>query len=311
MQTGLAPGLNRGSATEPGTWPRFRRFMAKNWEAYAMLFPVLAGFVAFSGIPLVTSIYLGFAEWDVLTSPRWVGPANYVRLSQDLVFYKVLGNTALYAALFVFPSLILALLLAMLANKPLRGITAFRVVYFIPVITSLVVVIVVFRWLYSPTNGALAYFARLFEQAPPLLLESPQWAMPAITAMAVWKALGYYMVIYLAGLQSIPDELVEAAKIDGAGRWAIFVNVTLPVIQPVTLFIAIIATIGALQVFTIPNVMTKGGPAQATATIVYQIYQSAFFYSSMGYAAAMSYVLFVITLGISLLQAKLFGFGRE
>ncbi|HUT75551.1 MAG TPA: sugar ABC transporter permease [Armatimonadota bacterium] len=280
--------------------------------AYLFLTPGLALFLVFTVIPVFAALYLSFCRYDVIHAPSWLGVKNYARLWEDLrsggVFFLSLRNTAQYALGTIPLGMALALGLALLLNAGIRGMGLYRTTYYLPVVTSMVAVAMVWMWIYDPSYGLLNYllgklsFGRL---APQAWLGSPGEAMPAIVAMSVWKGLGYNTVIYLAGLQGIPEHLYEAATMDGAGAWQRFRRITWPLLKPTTAFILVVSVIGASQVFSQVYVMTNGGPNNATTTIVYQIFQNAFSYMKMGYASAMAFVLFGLIFVLSLLTLRL------
>lgn len=276
---------------------------------YLFLLPNMIGFVIFTALAVVASAVLSFTEWDLLTDPKWVGLDNYVTLiTNDPLFHQVLWNTLYFTAVSVPASTIIALGLALLLNTGLRAVPLFRVAYFLPVITATVVVAMIWRWFYNPDFGVLNYVLwKLGVDIPPNWLSDRAWAMPAIIIMAVWKQVGYNMVIFLAGLQAIPVSLYEAASIDGAGRWQKFKSITLPMLTPTTFFVLVITIIGSLQVFDAVLVLTDGGPANSTRTIVYHIWEQGFTFLRMGYAAAVAWVLFFIVFLVTLLQWKLQG----
>ena len=280
--------------------------------AFWFLSPGLALFLVFTVIPVFAALYLSFCRYDVIHSPVWLGAKNYARLWQDVanrgVFYLSLRNTLQYAIGTIPLGMALALALALLLNAGLRGMGIYRTTYYLPVVTSMVAVAMVWMWIYDPSYGLLNYLlAKLSggRLAPQTWLANPGQAMAAIVAMSVWKGLGYNMVIYLAGLQGIPFHLYEAAVIDGATRWQQFRAITWPLLKPTTAFILIMSVIGASQVFAQVYVMTNGGPNNATTTIVHQIFQNAFSFLKMGYASAMAFVLFALILLLSLITLRL------
>jgi ABC-type sugar transport system permease subunit len=289
--------------------------------ACLFLSPGLALFLLFVLIPVAAAFYLSFCRYDFIHAPVWIGLKNYVRIGRDLanhgVFYLSLRNTAQYAIGTIPVGMALALGLALLVNAGIRGVTLYRTTYYLPVVTSLVAVSMVWMWLYDPSYGLLNYGLELLSRAASLALRrevlvSPQaWlgdpgqAMAAIVVMSIWKGLGYNMVIYLAGLQGIPDHLYEAAIIDGATPWQRFRAITWPLLKPTTAFIVVVSAIGASQVFAQVYVMTNGGPNNATTTIVHQIFQNAFSFMKMGYASAMAFVLFAIIFIMSLINLRL------
>lgn len=288
--------------------------------------PALFIITVFAILPVIAAFLLSFTRYDIITSPRWIGLANYRRLASDPLFFKSLHNTIYYACGVIPTGMVLSLLLSLVMNRLLRGISFFRAAYYLPVVTSLVAVSMVWMWIYSPAdygllNYTVAWLASLARGADWLVgegvaeklefsrrawLGEPSLAMPSIILMSLWKSVGYNMVIYLAGLQSIPPELYEAATIDGAGRWAKFRSVTWPLLKPTTFFIVVTSTIGASQVFGQVYVMTNGGPNNATTTIVHQIFQNAFSFLRMGYASAMAFALFVMIFAIAMLNWRVF-----
>lgn len=274
---------------------------------YLFLLPNMIGFLVFTVLAVVASAAISLTQWDLLSPPKFVGLANYqLILTNDPLFRKVMVNTLYFTFASVPLAVLISLGLALALNQGIRGISLFRVAYFMPVITSMVVVAMIWRWFYNPDFGVLNYFLRLIGIGqPPNWLASQQWAMPAVIIMAVWKQLGYNMVIFLAGLQAIPANLYEAASIDGAGRWQRFWYVTVPLLTPTTFFIIIVSVIGSLQVFDAVLVLTEGGPANATRTIVFHIWQQAFAFLQMGYAAAVAWVLFFMIFLVTVLQWRL------
>jgi multiple sugar transport system permease protein len=272
--------------------------------AYAFLAPSLIIFLLFRHIPAVASLILGLFNWSMLAPPQFVGLTNYVTLLHDSVFWRALENTVVYAIMAVPTDIIIALGLAVLLNQKLPGTKFFRMAYFIPVVTATAIVAIVWRWLYQ-SDGVVNGVLQAFRLPPVNWLSDPHFALPAIAIMAVWQHVGFNMLILLAGLQSIPVEMEEAARINGAGRWATFRYVTLPLLRPVIVLTVILTTIGSFQVFDAAYVMTGGGPFYATTTLVFYAYQQAFEQYSMGYAAAIAFVLFLIILAISLLQRRI------
>jgi len=280
--------------------------------AYLFLTPGLALFLLFVLIPVIAAFYLSFCRYDIIHSPSWIGLRNYSRIGQDLqthgVFYLSLRNTAQYAIGTIPLGMVLALALALLLNTGLRGVTLYRTTYYLPVVTSLVAVSLVWMWIYDPSYGLLNHLLMKLSGgriSPQSWLGDPGQAMPAIIAMSIWRGLGYNMVIYLAGLQGIPDHLYEAATLDGASPWQRFRAITWPLLKPTTAFIFVISTIGASQVFAQVYVMTNGGPNNATTTIVHQIFQNAFSFMKMGYASAMAFILFGLIFVLSLINLRL------
>jgi multiple sugar transport system permease protein len=292
-------------------WERMRPRTIKRREmlaAFLFLLPNIIGFLAFTVGPVVASAGLALVDWNLLTPPIWVGGDNFVRLVGDQEFWDSLRVTVFYTLGMLPLSIIPALLLAIALNQSIRGLIIYRTVFFLPVVSSLIAVALLWRWLYNPSFGLLNYmlngvFGALgLGISAPDWLQSPVWAMPAIILMSAWKSLGYNMVLYLAGLQGIPRSLYEAAAIDGASRWRQIWHITIPLITPTTFFVVIMTLIGSFQVFDQAYIMTGGGPARSTVTTVYYIYANGFQRFQMGYASAIAWVLFLLILGVTLVQ---------
>lgn len=270
--------------------------------AWGFLAPSALHLLVFTAGPLVFTLYLSLHDWDLLRSDRpFVGLANYLELLRDPLFWRALANTALYA-LYVPVSMVLALGAAMVLNQPLRGIKLLRAIVFLPTVVSYVAIAVVWQWMFNMDYGLLNLMLRAVQLPGVDWLGNPRTALLAVMIVSAWVQLGYQMVIYLAGLQGIPAHLLEAATLDGAGAWARFRHITLPLLQPVTTYLFVTGVIWSFQVFTLVYVMTEGGPVHATDVLVYRIYQNAWEFRRMGYASAMSWVLFAILLGLTLLQ---------
>ncbi len=259
--------------------------------------PWILGFLTFVLYPLAASLYYSFCSYDAISPPHFIGLENYrIMLTQDPLFWRSLWNT-LYMAIFGLPvSLAAALGIALLLNQRIRGISIYRTIYFLPSITPVVASSVLWMWLLNPQVGLInTSLHRLGMSSPPAWLSDPNWAKPALILMGLW-AVGGGMVIYLASLQDVPASLLEAASLDGAGRWAKFRHVTVPSISPVILFNLIMGLIGTFQYFTQAYVMTNGGPQDATMFYALHLFNRAFQDFEMGYASAMAWVLFVTTL---------------
>jgi len=278
-----------------------------NLTGYTFLLPNITGFLIFTFLPVLASLVLAFCQWDIITKIKFVGVSNFVRLIQDKLFWKYFYNTV-YFMLGIPIGMAVSLSLALLMNQKLRGIVFFRTIYFMPVVSSMVAVALLWRWIYNPDFGLLNSFLRMIGlRNPPQWLASTAWAKPAIMIMWIWKGAGYNMVLYLAALQGIPQQLYEAAEIDGANSWQSFWNITFPMLAPTNFFIVITGIIGGFQAFGELYVMTGGGPAGSTTTVVYYIYNNAFQWFKMGYASAISWFLFLIIFSITLLQWKYAG----
>jgi multiple sugar transport system permease protein len=279
--------------------------------AVGFLAPALVPIVLFFFVPVAASLLLSFTDFDIyalsdLGRLRFVGLNNYVRLLQDPLFGTALKNTLYFVALGGPLSVAVSLGAALLVNHRLvRFKGVFRSLLFLPVVTTLVAVAVVWRYLYHPRYGFLNYLLGLAGLGPIDWLGDPRWAMPAIILMAIWKNFGFNMVIFIAGLQSIPGRLYEAAALDGAGGWDQFRHITLPMLAPTFLFITVMTMIGYFQLFAEPYVMTQGGPADSTLSVALLMFQEGFRWWNLGYAAAVAVVLFLLILAGTLVQLKL------
>ncbi len=290
----------------------FRWRPDQQWEAYLFLLPSLAGFLLFVGMPVLASLWLSFVKWNLIRPPEFVGFANYVQLlTRDIVFGKVAWNTLFFMLTIVPLQLLLGMGIAVALNQSLRGSLLYRIIYFMPVVTIIVAGAIVFQFMLNRNFGlisqaiwSLGEWSGLPIQ-PPDFLGSTRWSKPSVVLLTLWKNTGFTMVIYLAALQGIPQELYDAADVDGASNWQRFRNVTLPLISPTTFFLFIIQMIGAFQLFTEAFVMTQGGPAQSTLTVVYYIYQNAFEFQRMGKASAIAWFLFIFIFIFTVLQTRL------
>jgi multiple sugar transport system permease protein len=278
--------------------------------AYFFLAPALIPIFIFFFVPALAAFALSFTDFDIYALSntdyaRFVGLRNYFQLLNDPLFWKAMANTLYYVLVGGPLSIAASLGTALLVNsKLIRFQGVLRAVYFAPVVTTLVAVAVVWRFMYHPRFGLLNYALGFFGVDPIDWLGDPAWAMPAIILMSIWKNFGYNMIIFVAGLQSIPGQLYEAARMDGASAWQQFTSITLPMLAPTTVFVSIIAMIGNFQLFTEPYVMTQGGPVNSTLSIVLLMYQQGFRWWNLGYSAAIAFVLFGFILLGSLLQAK-------
>lgn len=286
--------------------------MREQVTGYALLVPALLVLGVFTLVPIGFSLWLSVYRWDMMSpNRRFLGLDNFRRLLDDPAFFNALGNNLFYTAGTVLPSTIIALALALVVNRNLRGRAWFRSAFFAPVVTSTVALSLVWTWIYHPEIGQLNAALGLVGVAPVRWLRDPDTALAAIVAMSVWKSIGYDMVLFLAGLQQIPGTLYEAARVDGAGTWRLHRDITVPMLRPTIFFVLIISTIDAMQVFTQIDVMTQGGPARSTETLVYYLYHRAFQTYEMGYASAIAWALFVIIVGLSLVQSRLLAPDRD
>lgn len=281
---------------------------------YLFLAPNFIGFLAFTSLPVVASLLLAFASWDILTPPEWVGGQNFAKLllfhheagrlvPNDPDFWKFTYNTLFLMG--VIPvSMALSMLLAIALNAKIRGIVVFRTIYFLPTLSAGVAVFVLWTWIYNGQFGLANAVLRLFGIDGPNWLADKDWAKPALMIMSLWIQVGgVNMLLYLAGLQGIDPQLYEAAEIDGAGGWHKFIHITFPMLSPTTFFILVMSVIGGLQGgFEQANIMTMGGPAGATTTLGYYIYQLGFVWHHMGYAAAVAWVMFAGILLVTIIN---------
>ncbi|NED97285.1 sugar ABC transporter permease [Phytoactinopolyspora alkaliphila] len=253
---------------------------------------------------MVSSAWVSLHEWNLISSMTWVGLDNYAHLLTDPGTRRVFGHTLLYIGGY-FPLVYAGGLgLAIVLNRQLAGRAFFRAAYFLPVVTSWVVVALVWQWLLNPSNGLVNQVLGFFSLGQPGWWTDPAWAMPSVILASAWKDVGFVMVILLAGLQAIPQEMYEAAKIDGASGWKLFRHVTLPLLSPSTFFVIVISLINGFQVFDQVYVMTGGGPAGSSQVVVGQIYDLTFRYGRAGEASALSWLLFAVILAVTALQIR-------
>jgi len=279
--------------------------------AWLFVAPALAAIALFLFVPVFASLLLSFTDFDIyavadLRRLRFVGIANYRALLAEPLFWQALRNTLYYVAVGGPLSVAASLAAALLVNARLaRFRPLFRTALFLPVVTTLVAIAVVWRYLYHPRVGLFNHLLAAFGVAPIDWLGDPAWAMPSIILMSIWKNFGFNMVIFVAGLQAIPERLYEASSLDGAGPWRQFRYVTLPMLAPTALFVGVMTMIGGFQLFAEPYVMTQGGPSNRTLSVVLLMFQEGFRFWNMGYAAAIAFVLFAILLAGTVLQWKL------
>ena len=283
------------------------RMMRKEWTAYLFLLPSLLQFAVLMVFPVIFSFYLSFHEWNILEPAKpFVGLDNYTRLLGDRRVRQAIFNTVYYTVVSVPATLFCDLLIALLLNNQIRGRGLFRAMYYLPGITSAVAVAVVWKWIFNGDFGLINYY--LIElgliSEPIRWLTDPNLAMPSVIIVSIWGGVGGCMIIYLAGLQAIPEEIYDAAKVDGAGPIRTLFSITIPLLGPATFFLLITSIIAAFQQFGLPYLLTSGGPVGRTTTIAYYLYTSAFKDFEMGYAAAMSYVLFAMIFVFTLLHMR-------
>lgn len=272
---------------------------------WIFLAPTLFGLLFGTLGPVLGAIGISFTDWDVITPPIFAGLDNYKKLVDDPTFSKALVNTIYYVGVMVPVSTVLSLLFALLLNQKLRGVTWYRTAYFLPVVSSTVAVALVWSWIYAKDFGLLNFILRQIGVEPIGWLSSTTWAMPAVIMMAVWGNLGAGIIIFLAGLQAIPESYYEAAAIDGANRTNKFFRITVPLITPSLFFYFIITMISAFQAFEAIYVMTRGGPVNSTTTMVYYIYRNGFRNFKMGYASSQAIVLFIVIMVLTLIYWRM------
>jgi len=284
---------------------RSRLHRREHRAALALVAIPIVGFLVFTAYPLVFSVYASFTKWNGLSEPVFNGIANFVEMANDRYFWQAMGNTVFYM-IGIPIGLVLSLLLALALNRKMRGTTFFRTVYYVPVISSLAAVAILWQWAYNGDFGLVNQVLALFGIDGPNWLQNADTVKPAIIIMAVWKGLGYSMLLYLAALQSVPRHLYEAAALDGAGAFQQFRHITVPMLNPVTFFLVVTSIIGGAQIFIEINIMTPtGGPEFSSASIVWYIWQKAFNYLQMGYATAMSVVLGLLVFVVTAIQFRL------
>ncbi len=306
-------GSLSGSVAPARRGPVKRSILAeirKNWTSYLFILPNLIGVLVFLAFPVVFALYMSFTEWDILTSPEFVGLQNYREMfTDDPLFWVSLRNSAYYVLLTVPTTLLIALGLAMAMNQAVRGIAFFRAAIYVPVLTSAVAVAFVWQWIFNYDFGLLNAVLDVFNLPSVRWLTSSSWAMISLAIMSVWKSAGYFAVILFAALQGVPKVLHEAAEIDGASAWNRFLNITIPMIAPALLFVTVISVIGSFQVFDQVYLVTgNGGPGTATYVYNLHLFNEGFTFFRMGYAAALAYVLFAILFVITFIQLRV---GRQ
>lgn len=275
--------------------------------AWVFLTPGLLYFSVFLILPLLASIYISFTDWDVLTPPKWIGIANYAELLQNPTIQRSIFNTLYYAVVTIPVTIALGLAIALALNRAFWGRAFFRAIYYLPVVISAAATAFLWIWIFQSQVGLLNHLLKSVGLPTQNWLVSPLFAMPVIMWTGVWQSLGWSVVVFLAGLQGIPEMYYEAAKIDGANPRQLFRHITWPLLAPTTLFVFVIMIIGSLQVFGTVLIMTDGGPLNSTTVIVHQVYINAFQYLRMGFGSALGIVLFLFILALALTNLRLFG----
>jgi multiple sugar transport system permease protein len=282
--------------------------MRRREERTAWLFiaPAVLGVLILQLYPTLFSFYISFTRWNLLTPPKWAGLDNYIELfTTDRFFLNTLSNTATYALWTVVFGLILGLFFAVLLNQEIRGKFIYRAIYFVPVVAPTVAVAILWQWLYQPNFGIINGLLRTIGVQGPNWLGNTTWAMRSIIFEAVWAGLGFNILIFLAGLQGIPQEYYEAAQIDGANSWQNFFYITAPLLSPTTFFLLVTGVIGAFQVFDIPFIMTGGGPANSTQMVIMYLYNLAFTTQRMGLAGAVALMVFIIIIALTVINFRI------
>jgi len=270
---------------------------------WLFILPVIIGLSIFQYGAMIYSMYISCTKWDLLTPPKWVGIANYLDILHDKEFYQCMSNTLFFVIVMVPFGIALSMSMAIALNRQIKGCSLFRATFYMPSITSTIAISMIWLWIFNPDQGVLNTILRVIGvHNPPRWLESVIWAKPALSIVKLWQCSGYYMVIYLAGLQNIPNELYEAGDIDGANFWQKIQYITIPMLAPTTFFVTIMLMIDSFNTFEVIYAMTKGGPGGSTNTILYYIYTKAFQSYRMGYAASLSWVLFAILFTLTLIQ---------
>ena len=273
--------------------------------AAVMVAPNLIGLLVFMVVPTVISILMSFTDWNLLNTSSFIGLANFKEAFSDPLFWKTLNNTVVYVFWKVPFNIFISLILAVLINQRMYGRTFFRAILFLPMIASSVSVALLWQPLFDMSSGMLNKILTTIGLPPSTWIYDPKTSMMSVVIVALWKEIGYYMVMFLAGLQSIPSTYYEAASIDGASAARKFLFITIPLISPTTFFVMIISIIGSFQIFDLTTVLTAGGPSNSTNTLIMYVYQAGFRFFRMGYASALSTILFVIVLIFTIIQDKL------
>ena len=288
------------------TYAGSRRRRGRNAGIVALfLAPSTIPLVLFTFVPMVTSLWVSLHSWNLLTPMRWAGLSNYSSLLTDGTTRAALLHTLEYIAGYLPLVYAGGLGLAVVLNRRLKGRNFFRSLYFIPVVTSWVVVALTWQWLLSPANGLVNHWLSLVGVQGPGWWASTTWAMPAVILASVWKDIGFVMVILLVGLQGVPEDLLDAARVDGASAWTRFWRITFPLLSPATYFVVVISLINGFQVFDQVYVMTGGGPNNASQTLLLDIYNQTFRYQLVGRASALSWLLFVLVMAVTVVQSRL------
>ncbi|MCY4024111.1 MAG: sugar ABC transporter permease [Anaerolineaceae bacterium] len=273
--------------------------------AYAFMAPYLVLFILFLLLPAIVGVYASFTKWGIIGEPQWVGLRNYDKLINSEIFIESLQNTLYFVILAAIPLIVLGFLLALLVHQKLRFRNIARAIVFLPHVVSVAAVGIIFQWILERSSGLLNYYLGVLGVNPPInWLGEPESAMPAIAITTIWWTVNGNMIIYLAGLQDIPEELYESARIDGANGWQLTRHITIPMLLPISAFVIPLTVIACWRVFGQVFVMTRGGPQGATFTVAQFIYETAFVRFNMGLASAAGVILMLITLGFTVVQLR-------
>ncbi|WP_391572499.1 carbohydrate ABC transporter permease [Cohnella sp.] len=285
-----------------------KKSMAESAYGYLFIAPNLLGMLVFVIVPIFTSLLMSFTDWDLINAPRWVGLSNFTdKMVHDQQFWVSLKNTFVFSLLTIPLGIAVAFVIALLLNQSIKGVNLYRAAIFLPVGISMISISVIWRWILNTDLGILNYVLSLVNLQGAGWLSDEKYALFSVSAISIWKSVGFNMVILLAGLKGVPSHLYEAATIDGAGAWRRMTRITLPLITPSLFFVSIMSVIGSFQVFDLIYSTTSGGPGDSTRVIYYWVYQNGFKFFEMGYASALAWVVFIMLFAVTLLQMKFFG----
>lgn len=297
----IARGMGAPSVAPIPPAPKLSRSKGHGWVAVAFLAPGMIGFILFILTPLFGSAFISLFNWKLFGSPEFIGIENYVKLFRDPTFYTVLGNTLIFAIVYTGLNLIVALMISLWLNTRMKAAGAWRVIFFLPVITPMVANALVWRLLLSQDGLVNSMLATVGIDGPNWLSDSA-WALPSVIAMSVWQSFGYNVIVLSAGLSAIPQQLLEASRIDGTSAWQRLRFIILPLLSPSLFFCSTMTMIGAFQVFVQPLFLTQGGPGESTNTFVLYLYRNGFVFDRLGYASALAWILFLVVMLITALQ---------
>lgn len=277
----------------------FKQYI-ENKTAILLILPSILGCFIFIVIPIIASFFLSFTNWNLLSKPVFVGIFNYQELLTSSIFWQILYNTIIFGMATTVLGTLIPLILASILNNKIRGSELFKTIYFLPFITPMIVIAMVWEWIFNPTSGLLNYILKTNIE----WLQNPKTAMIALIIVSVWKLIGYNLVIFISGFASISNTLYEAAKIDGADEYKLFSKITVPLLSPTIFFVLLVTTISSFQIFDLIYLMTQGGPENSTNVLVYWLYRNAFEYFNVGKASAIAYILLIFIIILTSLQWK-------